>query len=211
MSEPYLPENITQDDISQLVSEIELLQQKNDRMSRDLANSTYSTNKESNLIAMQIDSAHLLEKLEHFYRGDELVSEDGNVVWKKQKNSELKPFNDYGVSLLMETINKYIDKNTFLSTYTEERIYEILGDLGDELTMVIYCNYEKMGMNTYFKKTKFRLIISTTLHMIESAYRRSLGGQTREDINQSRIVSQSDIMGRMPMSAPKKHRKFLPW
>ncbi len=63
-----------------------------------------------------------------------------------------------------------------------------------------------------FRKTKFRLLIVTTLHMIESTYRKAISGKTIEEINQSRIVSQSDFVGqRMPSAQPtKKFSVFNP-
>jgi hypothetical protein len=193
--------------INQLLN---LGQQKDVRiesLSRDLAASQY-VHKDQNLIAFQLETPELLQKLERFYRGDYITTdEDGNIIWKKQKNKDLVPFNDYGVNLLMEIVTKYIDKNTVLSSYKEERIYEILGDLGDEITLSIYCNYEKMGMDTPFKKTKFRLLVVTTLHTIESAYRRALEGQTSKDVNQSRLVHQYDPMTSRtngPIFQPKK-------
>jgi len=200
-----------EDHIDKLVEHIGNLEKDKTHDKQTLAASSY-VQKDGNLIAYQLDTPELLQKLERFYRGDYLHStDDGGVVWRKQKDKDLIPLNQYGVSLLMEAVTKYIDKNTTLSAYKEERIYEILGDLGDELTLVIYCNYEKMGMDNYFKKTKFRLIVTTTLHIIESTYRRALDGQTSRAINESRIVTQSDTIGRphMPMAIPKKRLGFM--
>ncbi len=110
----------------------------------------------------------------------------------------------------MEIVTKYLDKNTVLSNYKEERIYEILADIGEEMTLVVFCNYEKMGMDTAYKKSKFRIIVVTTLHIIESTYRRALGGKTSEDLNQSRIVTQSDSIGHQAIHNPTHHkRSFL--
>ena len=61
-----------------------------------------------------------------------------------------------------------------------------------------------MGMDTYFKKTKFRVIIITTLHIIESTYRRAIRGRTSEDINQSRIVTQTEGLGNRPIAIQQK-------
>ena len=91
---------------------------------------------------------------------------------------------------MMEIITKYIDKNTILSFYNQDRIYEVMGDIGDDLILFILCNYKKIGMDTNFKKTKFRLIVTTTTHIIESAYRRALFGRTMEEINQAKVVGQ---------------------
>ena len=171
-----------------------ITQEKNQAISNLSAFS--QANKETNIAQYQISTDELLERLERFFKGEYLgFNDDGEQVWKKPKDKDQIPLNSFGVSSLMEIVTKYIDKNTLLSYYSERRIFEIIGDLGEEMVMFILSNYEQMGMNTYFKKTKFRLIIVTTLHMIESTYRRSLGGKTIEEINQSRIIMQSDRVG----------------
>lgn len=197
--------------ISQLYDEVDRLQGAEDKGARNTSLANYPQKKDSNLISVQLDTIELLQKLERFYRGDYLKTDEetGDVYWAKQENEDLIPLNDYGVSMFMESVTKYIDKNTVLSNYTEERIYEILGDLGDELTLFVSCNYEMMGMDTNFKKTKFRMLIVTTLHLIESSYRRAIDGRTIQDLNQSRIVSQSDMIGRHnQMMPPKKKSGF---
>ncbi len=167
-----------------------------------------STNKNENIIQYQIENIELLEKLEHFYKGEYIGTlKNGEVGWIKPKE-ENRPLNDFGVSAMMEIISKYIDKNTTLSYYSEMRIYEILADLGDELVLYVLSNYEKMGMKDKFRKTKFRLLIVTTIHMIESTYRKAISGKTVEEINQSRIISQSDFVGQRPLSSISSKKKF---
>ncbi len=203
------------DDFNRLADQVGLLQSENAKLSSGVASSTAlgnSARAESNLIFFQLETPEILQKLERFYRGEYLtVNDEGDTVWVVPEDKDLIPLNDFGVNLLMEVVTKYIDKNTVLSNYKEERIYEILADIGDELTLVIYCNYEKMGLDTAFKKSKYRLIVTTTLHLIESSYRRALMGKTSEDINQSRIVTQSDSLGRtpIPQAASSQKRSFL--
>ena len=193
---------------------IEALEQENQTLKgKDVQNvssmsALTSGTKNENLIQYQIENMELLEKLEHFYKGEYIGTlEDGNIGWIKPKDEDQIPLNTFGVSALMEIISKYVDKNTTLSYYSEMRIYEILGDLGDELVIYILSNYEKMGMDNNFKKTKFRLLIVTTLHMIESTYRKAISGKTVEEINQSRIITQSDLVGR-PFSQLPQKKKF---
>lgn len=179
--------------IQALENEVKALQGKNTDLSTGMSSSRVNQ-KDPNLISLQLETPELLQKLERFYRGEYLHTDEttGNITWKVPENKDLVPLNEFGVSLLMEIVTKYIDKNTVLSNYKEDRIFEIIGDIGDELILVIYCNYEKMGMDTPFKKTKFRLIITTTLHLIESAYRRAIDGNTFHRLNESKIVTQSD-------------------
>jgi len=167
-----------------------------------------SATKNENLITFQIETTELLDKLEHFYKGEYIGTLENGVDtgWVKPKEKKQIPLNDFGVSAMMEIVSKYVDKNTTLSYYSEMRIYEILGDLGEELVIYILSNYEKMGMDDNFKKTKFRLLVITTLHMIESTYRKAIAGQTIKEINQSRIITQSDLMGRSPPQMPTRNK-----
>ena len=182
------------------------LQSKNTELSSALAASNYQSQEDKNLIEFQLDTSDMLSKIEHFLKGDYVdVDKDGNEVWVAQKDSKLILFNKYGVNSIMLIIGNYIDKNTMLSHYDEMRINEILADLGEELAKFIYCNYEKMGMDTEFKKTRFELTVITILHAIESAYRRAISGTTMRELNSSRIFTQSDFKGGpSSISMPKK-------
>lgn len=173
-------------------------------------NNIASQKNKDNFLHHQIATEDMLEKLEHFYKGDTMgPDENGDIVWKEQEDKDLITLNAFGVTSLMEIITKYIDKNTLLSYYKEERIYEILSDLGDEMVLFILCNYEKLGMNTYFKKTKFRLLITTTLHIIESTYRRALSGKTMEEINQSKVVGQFGMGNKPEIQQPTRRPNWI--
>ncbi len=138
---------------------------------------------------MERDSSLILHKLKNIrlknlgYRYVEVLDEEN------------KPLNDYGVAELMRTISMYVTKETFLSLYTEERINEIMGDLGDALNNFLYCNYEKMGMNTKFKESKYTIMILNILHTVESCYRRAIGGAEQYNIRSRAIVTQSQGIG----------------
>ncbi len=198
-------ENENNELIQGLTSEVNELRGKNAHMAMGLSNTSYQGAEESNIIHFQLDTGDMLEKLEHFFRGDKIeVNKDtGEQYWARQKNKDLILFNEYGINSLISIIGNYLDKNTILSHYDEMRINEILADLGDELAVFIYCNYDMMGMDTNFKKTRFQLTVINILHSIESAYRRALRGRTREDLNSSRIVTQSEPIG-MRQVAPTK-------
>ncbi len=134
---------------------------------------------------MQMDSKLILKKLKNIklkslgYRYVEVVDE------------EQKPLNALGVSQLMSTISMYVTKETFLSYYSEERINEIMGDLGDALNDFLYCNYEKMGMDSKFKESKYTILILNILHTIESCSRRAIGGAEQYNLRSRSIVSES--------------------
>ncbi len=203
MEEGY-EDSISEEDISGLVDRANKAESDNIKLNQAI-NTMAGESKDGNFLHHQLDTDTLLQNLKHFYAGDyEGYNDEGDKAWLKQTDTDLITFNDFGVSSIMEVISKYIDKNTILSYYQEERIYQIIGDLGDELILFILCNYEKLGMDTYFKKTKFKLIIVTTTHMIENAYRRAIDGKTLKEINQSRVVGQ---FGEINNASPVRVRK----
>lgn len=191
-------DEVSATDIDELVNRTNKAESRNIELTNAMSGMG-GASRDENFLHHQISTEEMLDKLQHFYRGDyEGVDENGDICWKKQSNNELITFNEFGVTSLMEIITKYVDKNTILSYYDSQRIYEILGDIGDDLVLFILCNYEKIGMDTPFKKTKFRIIITTTLHIIESTYRRSLSGKTMQEINQSRVVGQFGNIPQQP-------------
>ncbi len=218
-----MDEDINDDFLKKATAEMDEARAKNLQLSTALSNSSYQGVEEPNLIQYQIDTGEMLSKIEHFLRGEYIATDkEGNEYWAKpmitvkegKKEMEvidttLILFNDYGVNAILSIIGNYIDKNTILSFYDEMRINEILADLGDELANFVYCNYEIMGMDTEFKKTRFQLTVLTILHSIESTYRRSLRGKTMEDLNSSRIFTQSDIIGNRQPSLMKKKFNLL--
>ena len=224
-----------EDFLNKLQGEANELREKNQQLNTALSTASYQGQEDANLIVFQVDTGEMLGKIEHFLRGEYIATDpEGNEYWAKPKrkvlddkgviqtdkegneleevNTDLVLFNDYGVNAVMSIIGNYIDKNTILSFYDEMRINEILADLGDEMANFIYCNYEKMGMDTEFKKTRFQLTIITILHSIESTYRRSLRGKTMEELNSSRVFTEMDNLGggRPGTQAKKKFNLFKP-
>lgn len=270
--------------------ENQILKNKNLELSNALTSSNFSDTDENNLIHYQLETDKILERIEHFLKGDQIkFTEDGssyfteptkNVlvlvkkdiknkityyiqeikerdpekkteflreivvkivnkegeeinilesdskkILEKIKNLKLenygykyvpiidedkKPLNEYGVAELMRIISMYITKETFLSYYKEDRINEIMGDLGDALNNFMYCNYEKMGMNTKFKESKYMVLVLNLLHAVESCYRRALEGLEQENLRTRAIVtqSQSNMIGGagMPRKIPIKQK-----
>lgn len=116
--------------------------------------------------------------------------------------------NERGVSEIMNILSMYITKETFLSWYKEDRIYEILGDIGTELNRFFLINAQQIGLNTEYKKTKYPLIVVTILHSIENAYRRALLGQENKGTRENIMVSQHQPLGQgaYPSLPPPKKK-----
>ncbi len=258
--------------MSNLETENERLRQENLNVTGAMTSQGFAPEEEQNLIHYQLETDKILERIEHFLRGDtikfseegsyfdsptknvmaqvkkdpksgvtyyieeykedfdsseikrnilvKLTNKDGSEVNVMERDSKLllgklrgiklknlgykyieivdngkKPLNEYGVAEFMRVISMYVTKETFLSYYTEERIFEIMADLGDEMNNFLYCNYEKMGMDTQFKKSKYALMIINILHTIESCYRRAIGGAEQYNLRSRSIVSESHGSG----------------
>lgn len=147
---------------------------------------------ENNLIVWQLELDNILERLEHLLRGD-ILKEDGKggIDYVAPTDTRLIILNDYGVQLIMNFISFYLNRNTILSNYKEERIYEILHDLGYELADLVYINYETMGLDTVEKRSRSSVFVMNILHMIESSYNRALAGEERDSLRKARIVTQN--------------------
>lgn len=171
----------------------------------DMFDTGFGESPDANMIRVQIDSEKLLSDIGHYYRGDRKVPKNGKLVWETTKSKKDRLLNDYGYTKLMEINLKYINPNTILSAYTELRIYQILSRLGHELRKFILLNYKKIGLDTKEKESQYTILVITTLHMIESSYRRAIGAKTFEDINQSRLgMSLRENKPTEPIVTPKK-------
>lgn len=183
------------------------LRNKNAELTQVMVGSAFSNSPDDTLIHYQLETDKILERIEHFLRGDQIKIDGGNVYYEKPTDEKLINFNEYGVSELMRIISMYVTKETFLSNYEEERINEILADLGDAIANFIYCNYEKMGMDTKYKESKYVLIVINILHTVESCYRRALGGEEMKGLRQRAIVTQTSNMGNPMMGRNMIRRK----
>ena len=189
------------------------LKNENNKLTSSMIASSFNDAQDDTLIHYQLETDKILERIEHFLRGDQIkVQNDGSIYYAKPTDKKLINFNEYGVAELMRIVSMYVTKETFLSNYEEERIHEILADLGDALADFIYCNYEKMGMDTKFKESKFTLIVLNLLHTVESCYRRALGGAEMQGLRQRAIVTQSNPIGNQMMGGQMpRRRKFNPF
>lgn len=258
--------------MSNLELENQQLKQKNLEISGAMTSQGFAPEEEQNLIQYQLETDKILERIEHFLRGDtikfneqgsyfdeptknilakvrkdrrtgityyvqelkentkssevkrnvlvKIINKDGDEVNVMERDSKLilsklnkiklinqgykyievldeekKPLNEYGVAEFMRIISMYVTKETFLSYYNEERINEILGDLADALNNFLYCNYEKMGMDSKFKESKYTILILNIIHAIESCYRRAIGGAEQYNLRSRAIVTQSQGSG----------------
>lgn len=202
---------------SQYISDLEQQLQAQQGQINNLSSnnsSMFNANSNPNLIVYQLELDNILERIEHLLRGDVIEQDqEGNVIYVEPKDQSLIVLNDYGVKLIMNIISTYLNRNTILSNYSEERINKILYNLSIELIDVIYVNYEKMGMDTIEKKSRFPSLVVSIVHAIESSYMRALSGKERESLRSARMVTQNEPLGngmQRPYSSGKRFKMFKP-
>ncbi len=209
MSEDDLADENNTKYLEELEQQNKKLINKNLDLSSAVSGSSFENNQNSNLIQYQLGSDDILDKIEHFLKGDMVKEDDeGNIIYVTQKNKDLVLLNPYGVNIIMQILENYVNRNTNLSFYDDERVNEILADLGDELADFVLCNYERIGLDTEYKKSRYKLLVLNILHIIESAYRRALFGKEREGINSTRIVTQTEGLGTANRDLSQQKRKF---
>ncbi len=172
-----------------------------------MASQAYSNiqGQSDNLIVWQLELDNILERIEHLLRGDILEDDgQGGITCVTPTDKDLIILNEYGVKLIMNIISFYLNRNTILSNYREERIYEILHDVGYELSDLIYINYEKMGLDNVEKRSRSSMLVMNILHMIESAFNRALHGEERDSLRKARIVTQSQPLGVPASNQPQQ-------
>ena len=123
--------------------------------------SMYSSQENTNLIQWQLDLREELERLDHLLRGHLIVRDaTGNEYWDEPKDTDMKPFNDNGVQLIMNVISFYLNRNTILSNYDEKWINIKMTDLSTEMADLILLKYEEMGMDTHDKRKLFPMLLT---------------------------------------------------
>jgi len=189
------------------------------------ATSIFETNKDSTLVEIQLDLKEIIDKIYHLLRGDVIVrDEKGNLSYEQAKDRRLRVLSEYGVQLMMNIIQSYLNKNTILSNYDIKVINQRLCDIGNEIADLIACESELVFYKTDYdtlalelgykledkipvdvhlrirnmehdeireKLKKYSILVTRMIHMIESAYRRALGGTENKSLRKNYMVTQS--------------------
>ena len=149
----------------------------------------------------------LLEELKKGLKGKKKKFTSRGYATKEIIDKSRINLNEYGITEIMNILSMYINKETFLSFYKEERINEIMGDIGDKINEFILINGKLMGLDTEFKKTKYPVMVVTVLHTIESSYRRALQGNENRGTREGILITQHQPqygINSMPTQTPKK-------
>lgn len=181
------------------INQIQEQLETSERDKRTLAKSQMSMftgETDENLIRYQLDLKEDLDKIYHLLRGDRVQEDaEGNVIYLPALHEEEKPFNEFGVQLIMNIISFYLNRNTILSNYDEKTINEKMFDFGIEIMDLIHNRYEEMGMDTPGKRKMYLIITRELIDTVHSAYLRALNGGERESLRTARNVSQHEAVG----------------
>ena len=189
------------------------------------ATSIFETNKDSTLVEVQLDLKGIIDKIYHLLRSDVIVRDGkGNLRYEQTQDRRLRVLSEYGVQLMMNLIQSYLNKNTILSNYDIKVINQRLQDIGEEIADLIACESEIVFFSTSYdefalelgyelkdevpvdvhlkirnmehdevreKLKKYSLLVIRIVHMIESTYRRALGGGENKSLRKNYMVTQS--------------------
>lgn len=173
-----------------------------------LSSSAYS-GESNNLIEFQLELDATKERIENLLRGKEVKSDgQGNIRFVTPKDQKLITLNDYGVQLIMRTVEMYVNRNTLLACYDEERIKEILLAFSEELIDTVYYNYPEMGMTTIQKRSQYNLLVLSIVNLVESTYRRAYKGLERDSLRSARIVTQNENPSILNMNNNRNKQGF---
>lgn len=180
--------------LEQMETELQALKVENAQVKKEYGQiSMFGGGDNENLIKYQLDLNEDLERVDHLLRGHTLKhNKDGELVWMNLDDNSFRPFNEFGVDMLMKIISFYLNRNTILSNYSEEMINWKIKDLGDEIADLIFMEYDAMGMDTPEKKKQYPMIVRELIDTVHSAYLRALGGGERDSLRTARHVSQTD-------------------
>ena len=169
-------------------------------MMSQYASQVYSLGGKQNLIEWELDFSEEIEKIAHSLRCDIwIIDKEGNQYWIENPDKSKVILNELGVNDILRKIVTLVNKNKTLSYYTIDEIKERVRMIGHEISALIYKNYEAYGIDNEYKMNNYSSLVLDILDIIESAYRRALGGETHKGLNEQRIVTQTE-----PLMPPQK-------
>lgn len=175
------------------------------------ASQTYGQGDKQNLVEWELDFKPELDDIARSLRCDVLkIDERGNQFWVENPEPSRIFLNQLGLNDVLRKIILLVNKNKVLSNYTAEEIRARVKQIGHEIRILIYSNYEAYGIDNEYKMNNYPGIVMDVLDIIDSAYRRAMGGETHKGLAEQRLVTQSDTIntGNQPMIQPQKIAKW---
>lgn len=115
--------------------------------------------KDSGMIKEQLDLSGELTKIEHLLKG-EIQTKDkwGQTFWEKPKDRRMIILSDYGVEMIMNILQFYLNKNTLLANYEEETILQKMEDFSTSFADYVFMHYESIFEQPSFEDCKKILV-----------------------------------------------------
>ena len=177
-------------------AELQNAQLKNTRLENQQLSMFGNNPSEDNLIRWQLDLREDLDRLYHLLKGHQMKEDDnGNMIYVEPAMDSLKPFNEFGVQLLMNIMSFYLNRNTLLSNYDEKTINWKVLDFSRQVSDLILCRYMEMGMDTPEKMKMYPMIVNELVDTTHSAYLRALDGGERDSLRTARTINQHENIG----------------
>ena len=153
--------------------------------------SAFGTKASDDIAKQQLELNDILEKAEHVLKGDVVVFENGQLLWKDNPNSKNNTLNKNGVQICMKFLSMYVNRNTILADYTDEEVrYKVL-DFGKRFNDLIFLKYDEMGMDTEDKRKEYASLVGAMTDIVHSSYSRAKDGRERESYRKMISVSQA--------------------
>ncbi len=136
-------ENFIQDQQAKIDN---LMTKETSNQTREIQQSMMVQQQERSMVKDQIDLTQELETIEHLLKGEVLKrdKETGNIDWEEPEDKDMIILSPYGIHLIMNSIQFYINKNTLMSNYDEETINQKMEDFTEDLADTIFMEYEKV-------------------------------------------------------------------
>jgi len=155
------------------------------------SHSSFTTKASDDIARWQLELNDILERAEHVLKGDIVVFENNQLIWKPNPNPEQNTLNENGVQLCMKLLSMYINRNTILSDFKDEEIrYKVL-DFGKRFNDLIFLKYDEMGMDTEEKRKEYASLVGAMTDIVHSAYGRAKDGMERESFRKMINVNQA--------------------
>lgn len=155
------------------------------------SHSAFGSKVSDDIARWQLELNDILEKAEHVLKGDVVVFEAGQLIWKDNPNPKDNTLNKNGVQICMKFLSMYVNRNTILADYTDEEIrYKVL-DFGKRFNDLIFLKYDEMGMDNEEKRKEYASLVGAMTDIVHSAYARAKDGRERESYRKMISVSQA--------------------
>ncbi len=182
-----------------------------ERQVSQYASQTYGQGDKQNLVEWELDFKPELDDIARSLRCDVLkIDARGNQFWVENPEKSRVFLNQLGLNDVLRKIILLVNKNKVLSNYTADEIRARVKQIGHEIRVLIYNNYEAYGIDNEYKMNNYPGIVMDILDIIESAYRRAMGGETHKGLAEQRLVTQNDSIntGSQQMVQPQKSAKW---